>query len=91
MSSVHGQLMGWMVRAMGGPGSKNLGPCHLYLVPLHPMQADIVVSGTRLEKVDNFCFLGSFISNDCLSLEKEIQFRLGALLLSSVDSVTDMA
>ena len=22
--------MGWMLRAMGGPGLKNLGPCHLY-------------------------------------------------------------
>jgi len=29
MFSVHGQLMGWMLRAMGGPGLKNLGPCHL--------------------------------------------------------------
>lgn len=29
MSSVHGPLMGWILRAMGCPGSKNLGLCHL--------------------------------------------------------------
>jgi len=29
MSSVHGPLMGWTLRTMGGPGLKNLGPCHL--------------------------------------------------------------
>jgi len=32
-STVHGWLMGRMLRAMGGPGLKNLGPCHIYLWP----------------------------------------------------------
>jgi len=30
MFSVHGLLLGWMLQAMGGPGPRNLGPCHLY-------------------------------------------------------------
>jgi len=32
MSSVNRWLTGWMLRALGGLGLKNLGPCHLYLM-----------------------------------------------------------
>ena len=33
MSSVHRRLMGWLLQAMGSPGRKNLGPCHLCSSP----------------------------------------------------------
>jgi len=51
-------------------------------VPMHQLtcsdifQANIFVNGTRLEKVNNFCYLGSFMSKDRY-LEKERQSRIG--------------
>jgi len=34
------------------------------------------VKGKKLDEVDNCCYMGSLMSNDC-SLEKEIQSRIG--------------
>lgn len=42
-----------------------------WLAPL----SGIVVNGTRPEKIDSVCYLGSFKSSDC-SLEKQIQSRI---------------